>query len=74
MYAVYLTKVCDPEVGVLGTDTLVGTAEDMDDAMTAGFAEVGATPAYFRVIGADPRIVIDYGSGSNFIRIVNLNI
>lgn len=32
MYAIYLTKVCDPEVGVLDTDTLVGTAEDLDGA------------------------------------------
>lgn len=72
MYAIYLTKVCNPEVGVLDTDALVGTAEDMDDAMTAGLAEVSAAPAYFRVIGTDPRIVIDYGSWSQFIRILRL--
>lgn len=74
MYAIYLTKVCDPEVGVLDTDTLVGTAEDLDGALTAGLAEVRATSPYFRVIGTDPRVVVDYGSWSQFIRIKNLDI
>lgn len=73
MYAIYLTKVCDPEVGVLDTDTLVGTAEDLDGALSAGLEEVGATtPGYFRVCGIDPRVVVDYGSWSQFIRVVNL--
>ena len=57
MYAIYLTHVCDPEVGVLDTDTLVGTAEDLDGALTAGLAEVHATT---------------HGSWSQFIRIINL--
>ena len=51
MYAIYLTHVCDPEVGVLDTDTLVGTAEDLNGALNAGLAEVRATtPGYLRVI------------------------
>ena len=75
MYAIYLTHVCDPEVGVLETDTLVGTAEDLDSALTAGLTEVGATtPGYLRVIGTDPQVVVDYGSWSQFIRIKNLDI
>lgn len=73
MYAIYLTKVCDPEVGVLDTDTLIGTAEDLDGALSAGLEEVGATtPGYIRVLGVDPRVVVDYGSWSQFIRIINL--
>ena len=73
MYAIYLTKVCDPEVGALDTDTLVGTAEDLDGALTAGLAAVhAATPGYLRVIGIDPRVVVDYGSWSQFIRILRL--
>ena len=75
MFAIYLTKVCDPEVGVLDTDTLVGTAEDLDSALTAGLAEVRATtPGYLRVIGTDPQVVVDYGSWSQFLRIKNLDI
>lgn len=75
MYAIYLTHVCDPEVGVLDTDTLVGTAEDLDSALTAGLAEVHATaPGYLRVIGTDPQVVVDYGSWSQFLRIKNLDI
>ena len=75
MYAIYLTHVCDPEVGVLDTDTLVGTAEGLDGALTAGLAEVRATtPGYLRVIGTDPQVVVDYGSWSQFIRIKNLDI
>ena len=75
MYAIYLTHVCDPEVGVLDTDTLVGIAEDLDGALTAGLAEVhAATPGYLRVIGTDPQVVVDYGSWSQFLRIKNLDI
>ena len=75
MYAIYLTHVCDPEVGVLDTDTLVGTAEALDSALTAGLAEVSATtPGYLRVIGTDPQVVVDYGSWSQFLRIKNLDI
>ena len=72
MFAIYLTKVCDPEVGVLDTDIFVDTAEDFDSALTAGLAAVQSTSRFFRMIGTDPRIVIDYGSWSQFIRIVNL--
>ncbi len=75
MYAIYLTHVCDPEVGVLDTDTLVGTAKDLDGALTAGLAEVHATtPDYLRMIGTDPQVVVDYGSWSQFLRIKNLDI
>ena len=72
MFAIYLTKVCDPEVGVLDTDILVDTAEDMDSALTAGLAAAQSTSPFFRTIGKDPRVVVDYGSWSQFIRIVNL--
>ena len=72
MFAIYLTKVCDPEVGVLDTDTFVDTAEDFDSALIAGLAAVQSTSRFFRTIGTDPRIVIDYGSWSQFIRIINL--
>ena len=72
MFAIYLTKVCDPEVGVLDTDTFVDTAEDLNSALTAGLAAVQSTSPFFRMIGTDPRIVVDYGSWSQFIRIVNL--
>ena len=72
MFAIYLTKVCDPEVGVLDTDIFVDTAEDLDSALTAGLAAVQSTSTFFRTIGTNPRIVIDYGSWSQFIRIVNL--
>ena len=68
MFAIYLTKVCDPEVGVLDTDIFVDTAENLDSALTA----VQSTSPFFRTIGTDPRIVVDYGSWSQFIRIVNL--
>ena len=72
MFAIYLTKVCDPEVGVLDTDIFVDTAENLDSALTAGLAAVQPTSPFFRTIGTDPRIVIDYGSWSQFIRIINL--
>ena len=72
MFAIYLTKVCDPEVGVLDTDTFVDTAEDLDSALTAGLAAVHPTSRFFRTIGKDPRVVVDYGSWSQFIRIINL--
>lgn len=72
MFAIYLTKVCDPEVGVLDTDTFVDTAEDLDSALTAGLAAVQSTSPFFRTIGTDPRIIVDYGSWSQFIRIINL--
>lgn len=74
MFAIYLTKVCDPEVGVLDTDIFVDTAEDFDSALTTGLAAVQSTSPFFRTIGTDPRIVIDYGSWSQFIRIVNLEV
>ena len=72
MFAIYLTKVCDPEVGVLDTDTFVDTAEDLDSALTAGLTAVNSTSPFFRTIGTDPRIIVDYGSWSQFIRIINL--
>ena len=72
MFAIYLTKVCDPEVGVLDTDIFVDTTEDLDSALTAGLTAVNSTSPFFRTIGADPRIVVDYGSWSQFIRIINL--
>ena len=72
MFAIYLTKVCDPETGVLDTDVFVDTAEDLDSALTAGLSAVHSTSPFFRTIGTDPRIVVDYGSWSQFIRIVNL--
>ena len=72
MFAIYLTKVCDPEVGVLDTDIFVDTAEDLDSALTAGLAAVQPTSPFFRTIGKDPRVVVDYGSWSQFIRIINL--
>lgn len=72
MFAIYLTKVCDPEVGVLDTDIFVDTAEDLDSALTAGLAAVQPTSPFFRTIGTDPRIIVDYGSWSQFIRIINL--
>ena len=57
---------------MLDTDTFVDTAEDFDSALTAGLAAVQSTSPFFRTIGTDPRIVIDYGSWSQFIRIINL--
>lgn len=72
MFAIYLTKVCDPETGVLDTDVFVDTAEDLDSALTAGLDAVHSTSPFFRTIGTDPRVVVDYGSWSQFIRIVNL--
>ena len=72
MFAIYLTKVCDPEVGVLDTDIFVDTTEDLDSALTAGLIAVNSTSPFFRTIGTDPQIIVDYGSWSQFIRIVNL--
>ena len=72
MFAIYLTKVCDPEVGVLDTDIFVDTAEDLDSALTVGLTSVNSTSPFFRTIGTDPQIIVDYGSWSQFIRIINL--
>ena len=72
MFAIYLTKVCDPEVRVLDTDIFVDTDEDLDSALTDALAAVQSTSPFFRTIGTDPRIVIDYGSWSQFIRIICL--